>query len=125
MNQKSLSGVSLLVLVAASGSVTTSGSAVDVGSGYANVGRREARLRLTGFIGANTTALSASVVECDTTNGTYTAVTGTATITTSGAADAFVSIRKRYLKAVLTPAGTTASAQGHIDVFLENRSTTS
>src|SRR5690349_7574146 len=119
MNQKSLTGVSVLVLVAASGSVSTSGSAVDVGSGYANVGRREARLRLTGFIGTNTTALSAAVVECDTTNGTYT------NVTTSGAADAFISIRKRYLKAVLTPAGTTASAQGHVDVFLENRSTTS
>jgi hypothetical protein len=122
MNQKSLSAVVLMPLVAASGSKTT-GSGVDIGATYANVGRREFRVRLTGFIGANTTALAASIQENTTSAaaGFTDIASSTATITTSGGADVFITTNKRYLRAILTPAGTTASAQGHVEVYLENR----
>ena len=126
MNQKSLSYVTLYGPPNASVAVVTTGSAIDVGATYANVQRREAKVLAQANFGSNTTSLSIQIWECATTNGTYTTATNGAltAITTSGVFTAgHVTLSKRYVKAELTPAGTTAAVIAHVGILLENRQT--
>lgn len=125
MNQKALTRIAL-VDVAAAITTNTNHTAVDVGAGYANVGRRDMRATLSAAMTSNTTSLAVKLQDNTTSDTTgfadITGATFTALTTQGSAADIFFSTNKRYVRAVSTVAGTTPSTQPIVMVFAEARS---
>lgn len=122
MNQKSLAVVSLYAPTAAKSALDT-GSVIDIGSGYANVGRREMKCILAANLGANTTACAVQIQEATTSGGNDAAnISGaTATLTTTGITSFHFSTSKRYVRVICTPAGTTASVTPEVALLVEQR----
>ena len=126
MNQKSLARVALLDAGALLVAAITTGSAVDT-AGYAQQGRREFRVTVAVGGMTNTTNVSTQIQD-NTTNGSsgWTNNGSAVVITTNGSGtDIFISTTKRYLRAISTPTAITASYVTSVQMFLENRETTS
>lgn len=126
MNQKNLSVITLVGVTAAI-TTNTNHTAVDIGAGYANVGRREMKAFGAVAMTANTTSVTIKLQDNTTSTATDSGwgdITGAAftAATTEGqlAALHFATI-KRYVRAVSTVAGTTISTQPVVFCLLEPR----
>ena len=121
MNQKSYEIKTLLNAVAAT--AAAAGTVVDM-TPSASVGRRECKV-IVGSQILTAGTFPISLAECDTTNGTFTALAGdsvtspTSTGTAQTVSEYHVHVTKRYVRASIgTVAGTTATA--NLLVLIQN-----
>lgn len=126
MNQKALA-VLTLVGAAVAVSTNTNHTAVDVGSGYASVGRRQMKALGSILMGAGNTSSTVKLQDNTTSTATdsgWADITGGAfaALTTQGELTPIhVATNKRYIRAVSTNAGTTISVQPLVYLLVEDR----
>ncbi len=114
MNQRSLAVVNLLTPDETALEARTTGAAVDIGAGYANVGRREMKAIFAASMNtpSSTQPATLELWEATTSGGNDAAqISGaTLTLTTQGITSGHFSSNKRYIVPVVDFAGATPSA---------------
>jgi hypothetical protein len=122
MNQKSLAYVPIYgpPIAATTDDGRTTGDAVDIGVGYANVGRRE--MKIVGSLVPTELAGTFSVLiqHATTSGGNDGETIATIAMTTSGSFTTHVATTRRYLRVVWVPSGTDKFV-GHVAALVEKR----
>lgn len=127
MNQRILSAKELFTHGAAI-TTDTGFTAVDVGLGYTNVGKREMKAIVGTFMTANTTSATYKLQDNTTSGATgFADISGaswTAFTTSDAGTEIHFSTNKRYVRAYVTVAGTTPSVEPFGWLFVAQREPT-